>query len=329
MSYRKIPRSALAASLALLLAACGSADNRVDDVKDLVEEEVDMVVDDATGTPATGNPWPLDPATARTNSGWDAPDATDDDVRPALQHLTASANSLLISDVLFAAGSTAIRGQTTCSSDSCTTTAPALNIDGTLDLQDLGWSEDPDDEFQVVANHRGVNLAQGRGSSEPLDVPLQRYGFGGWMEHNYFIVESSTANLPPVGDVVVHYSHSVGNATGTNPTTGGAIWSGIMVGMDVRDSVTSPHGVQGEASITISDFANPAADVSFSGIHAVVTGATYDDMDWTGIPITNGAFAQGMDTDSISGHFYGPNHEEVGGIFERNMIVGAFGAARE
>ena len=34
-------------------------------------------------------------------------------------------------------------------------------------------------------------------------------------------------------------------------------------------------------------------------------------------------------SDRISGQFYGPNHEEVGGVFERNMIVGAFGAKRE
>ena len=337
MSYRGIPRSALAVSLVLSLVACGV----VDDVKDLLEdeaeeeveetvkEEVDMAIDDATGTPETETSWPIDPATARTNSGWGAPDDTDDDVRPALQQLTASANTLLISDVLFTAGSTAIRGQTTCGGDACTVNAPALNISGTLDLQNLGWNEDPDDEFQAIATHRDITLAQGRGSSEPLGVPLQRYGFGGWMEHNYFIVESSTANLPPVGDVAVHYSTSVGNATGTNPTAGGATWSGVVVGMDVRNSVTPPHAVQGEASISIADFASPAADISFSGIHAVVTGATYDDMDWTGIPIANGAFEQGADTDSISGHFYGPNHEEVGGIFERDMIVGAFGAARE
>ena len=31
----------------------------------------------------------------------------------------------------------------------------------------------------------------------------------------------------------------------------------------------------------------------------------------------------------IKATFYGPNHEEVGGVFERDNIVGAFGAKRQ
>ena len=39
----------------------------------------------------------------------------------------------------------------------------------------------------------------------------------------------------------------------------------------------------------------------------------------------NGSFrASGLD-----GRFYGPNHEEAGGVFERSGITGAFSLARQ
>ena len=38
-----------------------------------------------------------------------------------------------------------------------------------------------------------------------------------------------------------------------------------------------------------------------------------------------GAFqANGLD-----GRFYGPNHEEAGGVFERDRIIGAFSLTRQ
>ena len=51
-------------------------------------------------------------------------------------------------------------------------------------------------------------------------------------------------------------------------------------------------------------------------------------MTWGGLTVTNGTFGTDSEGDSIQGQFYGPNHEEVGGIFERDQFVGAFGAGR-
>ena len=49
-------------------------------------------------------------------------------------------------------------------------------------------------------------------------------------------------------------------------------------------------------------------------------------MQWSGLAIgTDGRFG----ASDIRATFYGPNHEEVGGVFERNNIVGAFGAKRQ
>jgi len=55
------------------------------------------------------------------------------------------------------------------------------------------------------------------------------------------------------------------------------------------------------------------------------------DMDWTweDLSLTDGAFQSGSSTNRVQGRFYGPNHEEVGGAFERNQVLDAFGAARQ
>jgi len=41
-----------------------------------------------------------------------------------------------------------------------------------------------------------------------------------------------------------------------------------------------------------------------------------------------GAFGWQDDASMIEGRFYGSDHQEVGGIFERNQLTGAFGASR-
>ena len=68
-------------------------------------------------------------------------------------------------------------------------------------------------------------------------------------------------------------------------------------------------------------------------------------MAWDGVRLTDGAFGSpeviapilASDIDirgkaigtGIYGRFHGPGHEEVGGVFRRDGITGAFGAGRE
>lgn len=56
---------------------------------------------------------------------------------------------------------------------------------------------------------------------------------------------------------------------------------------------------------------------------------TYAPMTWDDVPVLGGRFSDGTGSNSLEGTFYGDNHEEVGGIFERNQIIGAFGASRQ
>ena len=99
-----------------------------------------------------------------------------------------------------------------------------------------------------------------------------------------------------------------------------------MVGVDVASAYRA-HTVEGDAEVRMVDFRDPEIDVSFTRIFDA-DGAQYADMTWVGLPLKEGGFKRGSDRDSIESKFCGPNHEEIGGIFERNPILGAFGAER-
>ncbi len=85
--------------------------------------------------------------------------------------------------------------------------------------------------------------------------------------------------------------------------------------------------ILGEAriGIGIDDLSNPDVDVSFTGIRDVDAGTERPDMVWNDLPLTNGAFNDGSYR-TIKGVFYGPAQQEVGSVFDRNAITGAFGA---
>ena len=123
------------------------------------------------------------------------------------------------------------------------------------------------------------------------------------------------------------FNYSAGTAAGSNPTpTGGGTWTGVMVGMD---STADGNPVQGDAEITIDDFSDPMVDVTFTDVRDLVAGTTYADMSWTGMVSTDGGFQGGTGTRrTIQGQFYGPSHQEVGGTFTHDGILGAFGANR-
>ena len=79
-----------------------------------------------------------------------------------------------------------------------------------------------------------------------------------------------------------------------------------------------------------ADFASSNLDVAITRIYDDEANRRTDII-WTDVPLgSGGSFGRGVsDGDKIEGTFYGPNHEEVGGVFERNNIVGAFGAKRQ
>ena len=187
-----------------------------------------------------------------------------------------------------------------------------------LTLDDMMLRDDG--EFRSLGSRRGVSRAIVQD-----DAVID---FGGWMDYSFFFV--SVWN--PVGDDPLHPSestfssaYSIGEASGSNPVSGGATWSGVMAGIDEREgTATFGNLVQGDAAVT-AHFARSAVDVALTDIRDSATGGRHGNISWNGVSLNNGAFS----SSDMSGSFYGPNHEEVGGVFLRNQISGAFGALRE
>ena len=207
-----------------------------------------------------------------------------------------------------------------CSADTCEATY--LGVTETLgdDRNTDSWVI----ETQPVRPRNGISLAYRYGSSQIDQGATQYIGYGGWLEYNAFgfwdgARHESGRELQRV------YSYSHGLATNSNPTSGGT-WRGVMVGVDIA-STQRAHTVEGDAEITMADLRHPQIDVSFRNIYDA-DGTQYADMTWDDLRLTAGGFRRGSNRDSIEGKYYGPNHEEVGGIFERNRILGAFGAER-
>ena len=105
---------------------------------------------------------------------------------------------------------------------------------------------------------------------------------------------------------------------------GRAVWQGSVVGLDG----TSGLRIEGSAELAIDDLAAPDVDLALTGMTDTGGGAV-PDMRWDGISVARGAFEASDMNGSIEGRFYGAGHNEAGGVFQRNGIVGAFGATRE
>ena len=61
----------------------------------------------------------------------------------------------------------------------------------------------------------------------------------------------------------------------------------------------------------------------------VLVARSLGDMSWPAIPLHDGAFAIETGEGRLHGRFYGPEHQAVGGTFERNEVLGAFGGRRQ
>lgn len=196
--------------------------------------------------------------------------------------------------------------------------------------------------FDFLETRRGVHL--GKSSIQHFEGEI--LGYGGWLDNSAFAVLSGVLTDGTPGAIgyaeeqIVH-SYSVGKRPGTNPVSGGASWNGMMVGASIVAGETVGDFVRGEATLTV-DFANSDVDVAFRNITGRDTGIGYADMEWSDIALTDGSFESGKsagvhaieggfdpaEVDYIIGHFYGGGHEEVGGVFTKNSIQGAFGAKR-
>ena len=271
-----------------------------------------------------------------------------------LQEITNLSDSLLVSDLVFtpAGAVERVHGATSCGRTRCRTTVsghPFLlyGLAAADDPDFEGLSSDPVVEGGRFERYRGVSLGVFRerqyqreeGDDYKIEIDTDILSYEGWMQYSKF---AGQINIITRG-FVRYRGHernwtgqrygvgsSIGMASDTNPISGSATWRGVMVGGRIGETADFGDPVRGDATLTY-DFANTDLDVAFTNIRSlrdVTVPATYPNMYWQNLAVSNGRFGGGFDDPTIEGRFYGPNHEEVGGIFQRNHIVGAFGGQR-
>lgn len=181
--------------------------------------------------------------------------------------------------------------------------------------------DEPSDDLDEFSRAGGVVIYR-----EIAMEPLEGDGyFGGtalgvWMEHNSFGVVSANIEGGELDGFKLVAAASQG-VSGALAVTGSATWTGAMAGIDYG-SPRNPSLVA-PAELNILDLSAARVDIAFT--ERTDDGA---DMRWAGIPVSGNSFRHGSGADRIEGSFYGPQAVEVGGIFERDQIIGAFGAKR-
>ena len=163
--------------------------------------------------------------------------------------------------------------------------------------------------------------------------------FGGWMDHSFFFLTNDatgveTAGAPP--DLLETETYVMGVPTRARPAAGGASWWGAMVGVD-HSNEGGRYGrtIAGKAFLQVGDFSDPnSLSVQMLDMIDTTEGKPYDDIVWREVEMDNdGHFTDrrlvdGVYISTMRGYFYGPNGDEVGGMFFENGIAGAFGASR-
>lgn len=279
--------------------------------------------------------WPLSPQQVRSFFSGSALNLGSDEIEEIFRDILGAASTLLISDYLqIQTVNTGGRLSTECNGDSCEVRIYSNEPGETVTLSDA--LNDALLETQSVMIYESVSLAQGRGRDSEDGVIFEVLSYGGWQDYHVFAAQA--AYVPSVDNfeqILIH-SYSIGSSTGTNPVSGSGTWRGVMVGKEAyrrrEDDRLIHRFLQGDAELNLYfDLAKLEAEVSFTNIKYLDTGDILDDMSWTQLRVEDGRFRHGVSDGGggmVDGYFYGPNHEEAGGIFERGFIVGAFGAER-
>ncbi len=252
------------------------------------------------------------------------PPTPEEEARETHAGIVSEANILLLGDRLgyFATDDEVERVNTTCEGDTC-----AIGFLSVLQTNGISLENA---ELSLLRERRGVSLVRTESSGTYSDTEA----YGGWLEHSLFATHSAlfTNDTDPDKGATLVTSYSLGFSTEENPSAadGSARWEGLMLGRDMRASDSRGQVIRGDADVTV-DFAadGMTADVEFTEIVNIETGDLQNDMAWRGMAVEEGGFARtDAPDDTISGQFYGPNEEEVGGVFEQGGIAGAFGGRR-
>ncbi len=188
--------------------------------------------------------------------------------------------------------------------------------------------------YTSVMVHRARSILAQYQAAGRIDenAHLEYLSYGGWLTQSAFSVDMFTVVDASAGDsedsIIVGFSY--GKASGSRPTAPGnnnAEWRGSVVGIEKN----SGDVIQGDVDMTIQNVATNdfISNIGFTSLVNLNSDVVVSDMNWNQIPMTTqGTFSSTTGGD-IDGSFYGRRHREVGGTFNRDGIIGAFGGLRQ
>lgn len=220
----------------------------------------------------------------------------------------------------------------------------------------LGFLEHPDMVSAVSYNR---NLTDYGGKAGHVLYPLDREGILAAYARREPNTQDIDTGLGPWADTSVHIAGEIGGrdvrfgaaarngfahgwAQGRAPAldladnralSGSASWSGRLLGL-----TPSAEAVAGAADLTV-DLESLTGDMDFTGLEswaeneapgAVGTGIEWGDgdLEYT-IAVDGNTFVQtGGDEGAVTGAFFGPSHEGMGGVLERTDLSAGFGGKR-
>lgn len=244
-----------------------------------------------------------------------------------IAEVLAKSDTLMVSDVLVVEGTPSLTEyECITETNTCTRTSVPL-FEPPDTLQELvPVTASPDVERSDIRQYNGIDLAEYSATATRDGVEWTTSHLGAWLDYSAFETSIARGVKSDNVNVMAAYSLSFGERNDTAPQAETVTWEGIMLGHTRgQDAV---HALQGEATI---DFELDAmtVDVSLSNITTVESGEERPQIDFLDIPVSNGAFTERRATRHIAGRFYGPAHEEVGGVFTHPTALGAFGARQE
>ncbi len=243
-----------------------------------------------------------------------------------IAEVLAKSDTLMVSDVLSVEGTPSLTEyECITETNTCTrTSTPLFEPAGTL-AELITVTANPDVERSDIRRYNGIDLAEYSVTATRDGVEWTTSHYGAWLDYSAFETTIARATKPDNVNVLAAYNISFGQRTGTAPQ-GNATWEGIMLGHTRgQDAV---HALQGDATI---DFSLDAmtVDVSLSNITVVGSGEDRPGVEFSGVPVSDGTFTNRTATAHIAGRFYGPAHEEVGGVFTYPTALGAFGGRQQ
>ena len=229
----------------------------------------------------------------------------------------AEFDTLVAGDVLLGAQERLYRAQSDCTGSVCTVTYRGESV--TVDLLEV----DPEGEASgtTVTGRQERNGVQ-TGRLGASDGATRFDAFGVWGDWKAATTGAGSTVLEGI-DTRFVVPMSVGQGSGSNPVSGGVSWTGAMTGVRFGDAGLGAE-VSGDAAMAV-DLEGVSLDLAFTGIAELESGDGVGDIGWRGVPMEEGSFRD----EGLDGRFYGPAHEEAGGVFERDGIAGAFSLKRD